>query len=90
MVVESKASKGAEKGSKYRKEQQSRYVAIRWEKIHPGVMDEAVRRAQEGRVPILRNGSGFVAYSLLNLGNDDALVIDGSLSFRVSYRFAVN
>jgi hypothetical protein len=43
-------------------------VAIRRGKLHPGAMDEVVRRAQEGMVPILCNGSGFVAYEFVNLG----------------------
>ena len=38
------------------------YVAVRRYQVKAGSMDEIVRRAQEGFVPLIRQAPGFVAY----------------------------
>jgi heme-degrading monooxygenase HmoA len=46
------------------------YVAVRRYKVKAGSMDEVVRRAQEGFVPLIRQAPGFVAYYGVEAGND--------------------
>ncbi|MEW5956606.1 MAG: hypothetical protein AB1801_02700 [Chloroflexota bacterium] len=36
--------------------------------MEPGSVDELVRRVNEGFVPIISQGPGFIAYSVLNAG----------------------
>lgn len=52
------------------------YAAIRRGKAKPGAsVNEVARRIQEGQVPLFRNLPGFVAYSFVNLGNDEGMSI---------------
>ena len=46
------------------------YVAVRLYKVKAGSMDEIVRRAQEGFVPLIRQAPGFVAYYGVVTGSD--------------------
>ena len=51
------------------------YVAVRRLKIQPGLIDEAVRRVEDGLVPILSNVPGFVEYDVVQVGEDVGLTI---------------
>ena len=51
------------------------YVAIRRLKVQPGVMDEAVRRIENGFVPILSSVPGFVEYDTVQVEEDVGLSI---------------
>ncbi len=51
------------------------YVAIRRYKIKAGSMDEIVRRAQGGFVPLVSQIPGFVAYYGVDAGNDVGVTI---------------
>jgi len=44
------------------------YVAIRRQKIQPGLIDEAVRRVEDELVPIISSVPGFVEYDVLPAG----------------------
>ncbi len=46
------------------------YVAVRRYQVKAGSMDEIVRRAQEGFVPLIRQAPGFVAYYGVVTGTD--------------------
>jgi len=46
------------------------YIAIRKYYIIPGRVDELLQRVREGFVPIISQVPGFVAYYLLEVGND--------------------
>jgi heme-degrading monooxygenase HmoA len=58
----------------FRKEQ-NMYVAIRRMKAKPGSIDEAVRRVEDGLVPIISSVSGFVEYDVVQVGEDVGLTI---------------
>ncbi len=45
------------------------YASIRRYDVDPGVMDEAMRRIEEGFLPILSSGPGFKAYCAVDAGN---------------------
>ena len=46
------------------------YASVRrYEGIDPDSVDEIVRRAKEGFVPIVSKGPGFVAYYILDAGD---------------------
>jgi hypothetical protein len=51
------------------------YAVIRRGKANPGSLNELARRIQDGMVPTFRNLPGFVAYTFVNLGNDEATSI---------------
>ena len=51
------------------------YVAIRRMKAQPGSIDEAVRRVEQGLVPILSSVPGFVEYDVVQVGEDVGLTI---------------
>ncbi|HZS78769.1 MAG TPA: antibiotic biosynthesis monooxygenase [Ktedonobacteraceae bacterium] len=51
------------------------YVAIRRMKAKPGSLDEAVRRVENGLVPILSSVPGFVEYDVVQVGEDVGLTI---------------
>jgi heme-degrading monooxygenase HmoA len=51
------------------------FVAIRQLKVHSGSIDEAVRRVENGLVPILRSVPGFVEYDVVQVGEDVGLTI---------------
>src|SRR5260370_38816305 len=55
--------------------EQAMYVAIRRLKLQPGSIDEAVRRAENGLVPILSSVPGFVEYDVVQVGEDVGLTI---------------
>jgi hypothetical protein len=46
------------------------YASIRKYKIAPGTIGEITRRVEEGFVPIISKGPGFVAYFNINSGPD--------------------
>ena len=46
------------------------YASIRRYKVNPGTSAEISRRANEGFVPIVSKAPGFVAYYLVEPGND--------------------
>jgi hypothetical protein len=52
------------------------YAAIRRGKANPGSLNELARRIQDGMVPTIRNLPGFVAYTFVNLGNDEGIGIN--------------
>jgi hypothetical protein len=60
----------------HRKEQQTMYAANRRVKANPGSLNEVARRIQDGMVPTLRNLPGFVAYTFVNIGNDEGMSIN--------------
>lgn len=51
------------------------YAALRWYNVEPGQAHEMARRVNEGFVPIIRNGPGFVAYYLVNVGNNVVVTV---------------
>ena len=51
------------------------YTAIRRLKVQPGVFDEAVRRVENGLVPLLRSMPGFVEFVGVQVGEDEGLTI---------------
>jgi hypothetical protein len=51
------------------------YVAVRRYKVKAGSMDEIVRRAQEGFVPLIRQAPGFVAYYGVVTGSELLLTV---------------
>jgi heme-degrading monooxygenase HmoA len=51
------------------------YAAIRRLKMKPGLIDEAVRRIENGFVPLLRSVPGFVEYVGVQVGEDEGLTI---------------
>src|SRR5260370_40001601 len=52
------------------------FVAIRQLKVHSGSIDEAVRRVENGLVPLLRSVPGFVEYDVVQVGEDVGLTIN--------------
>ncbi len=46
------------------------YAAIRRLKVQPGVFDEVVQRDESGLVPLLSRLPGFVAFDLVQVGED--------------------
>lgn len=53
------------------------YVAIRGLKAKPGFFDEALRRIENGFVPLVSSMPGFVMYDVARIGEDEGM----SLSF---------
>lgn len=51
------------------------YASIRRYKTNPGVATELARRVNEGFVPIISQAPGFVAYYIVDAGNDVAVSI---------------
>ena len=51
------------------------YVAVRRYKVKAGSMDEIVRSAKEGFVPLISQAPGFMAYYGVDAGNDIAITI---------------
>ena len=51
------------------------YVAIRRQKIQPGLIDEAVRRVEDELVPIISSVPGFVEYDVVQVGEDVGITI---------------
>jgi len=46
------------------------HIAVRRYKIKAGSVDEIVRRANEGFVPLISQASGFIAWYAADAGND--------------------
>ena len=46
------------------------YIAVRRYKANPGTVDEIATRVQSGFIPIVSKAPGFVAYHLIDGGND--------------------
>lgn len=51
------------------------YTVIRRSAVKPGTLPEYIRRINEIFVPIIRAQKGFIAYSVLDLGNDQFATI---------------
>ena len=51
------------------------YVAVRGIKAKPGLFDEALRRIENGFVPLLSSLPGFVMYDVALIGEDEGLSI---------------
>ena len=51
------------------------FVAIRQLKVQSGSIDEAVRRVENGLVPLLRSVPGFVEFDLVQVGEDTGVSI---------------
>jgi heme-degrading monooxygenase HmoA len=49
------------------------HVRIALYTVKPGTVDDTIRKAQEGMLPIFRAQPGFVGYGLVKTG-DDALI----------------
>lgn len=45
------------------------YASVRRYKMEPGSVEELMRRVEEGFVPIISKGPGFVAYYALDAGD---------------------
>jgi hypothetical protein len=48
----------------------SMYASIRKYKTNPGAVDELSRRVEQGFVPLVSRAPGFVAYYVVDAGND--------------------
>jgi heme-degrading monooxygenase HmoA len=46
------------------------HLAVRRYKVKAGSIDEIVRRANEGFVPLISQASGFIAWYAVDAGND--------------------
>ncbi len=44
------------------------YVSVRWYETYPAVVDEAMRRVEEGFAPLISKAPGFIAYYALDAG----------------------
>src|SRR5215469_5025461 len=64
-----------EKAHTTARKEQDMYVAVRRYKVKPGSMDEIVRRAREGFVPLIRQAPGFVAYYGVVTGSERLLTV---------------
>ena len=51
------------------------YTVIRRYKTDPSSIDEIVRRAGEGFVPIISSAPGFVSYRILDAGNGELITV---------------
>ena len=51
------------------------YIAIRRMKAKSGELDEAVRRVEDGLVPLISSVPGFVEYDVVQVGEDVGLTI---------------
>lgn len=51
------------------------YIAVRKYYIHPGAVEEWMRRVQEGFVPLIREVPGFLAYYALKVREDETVTI---------------
>jgi len=61
--------------NKIPRKEQAMYVAIRRQKIQPGLIDEAVRRVEDELVPIISSVPGFVEYDVVQVGEDVGITI---------------
>jgi hypothetical protein len=57
------------------RKEQNMYVAVRLYKVKAGSIDEIVRSAQEGFVPLIRQAPGFVAYYAVVTGSDSLFTV---------------
>ena len=51
------------------------HVRVSIDKTPPGRVQELVRRAREGLLPIYRSRPGFIAYEVVATGEDEAVFI---------------
>lgn len=51
------------------------FATIRRYQAKPGQTDEALRRVQEGLVPILTQQPGFVSYAVIDAGGDVSISV---------------
>lgn len=51
------------------------YVAIRRLKVQSGLLDEGIRRIENGFVPLISSMPGFVEYDVVQVGGDEGLSI---------------
>ncbi len=51
------------------------HVRVAVYKFKPGTMDEVIRRAQSGMLPTFRQQPGFVAYEVIQTGDDEGVSI---------------
>jgi quinol monooxygenase YgiN len=51
------------------------YIAIRRLKLQPGLVDEAIRRIEDGFVPLISAMPGFVDYIVMRAGEDGGVTI---------------
>jgi len=51
------------------------HVRIAIYKFKPGMVDEVIRRAQSGMLPLFRQQPGFVAYDVARTGDDEGVSI---------------
>jgi heme-degrading monooxygenase HmoA len=52
------------------------FTSIRRYKVNAGAAPEIARRVKEGFLPIVSNAPGFVAYTLVDAGNDTIATIN--------------
>jgi heme-degrading monooxygenase HmoA len=51
------------------------YASIRKYHVHPGTAEEFLRRVHQGFVPLISKTSGFRAYYVLQVGNDQVVSV---------------
>jgi hypothetical protein len=51
------------------------YASIRRSNGKPGTVPEVIRKVKEGFVPITSSVPGFVAYYLVDIGNDSVMIV---------------
>lgn len=51
------------------------YTSIRHYNVMPDSVNEVIRRAVEGFVPVISRARGFLGYDLVNTGNDTITTI---------------
>ncbi|MCC7450779.1 MAG: hypothetical protein IT324_25415 [Anaerolineae bacterium] len=52
------------------------YIAVRRSKLAPGTIDEAIRRIQEGFLPLISQMPGFITYYVVDIGNDTIMTVN--------------
>lgn len=52
------------------------YIAVRRSKLAPGTIDEAIRRIQEGFLPLISQMPGFITYYVVDIGDDTILTVN--------------
>jgi heme-degrading monooxygenase HmoA len=59
----------------YQRKEQAMYASIRKYSIVPGTAEEFLRRVQQGFVPLISKASGFRAYYVLQVRNDEVVSV---------------
>ncbi len=52
------------------------YIAVRRSKLAPGTIDEAVRRIQEGFLPVISKLPGFITYYVVDVGDNTIMTVN--------------